>query len=243
MLDWDNGETSTCVLENSIKLLCLYLVLHLLHQIKAQHFYTDLNLYQQCLFLQKIEEFKDFSRPLNDFPVLFKAYLFFKDFLRKPSKFKYFRSLCKPWNNWVITCDFQQCCILTSVYSYEPLQPPFKLRNSIFKWLAKALIRLRVCAGWYEALMVTQVQWAVACNFQQCGIFTSVDSYEPVQPPFKLRNLKWGSVSSLTVIEYLSDQQRLWSVCTYTHAGLSLCWLHIPNCWKSHATAHSKNCD
>ena len=26
--------------------------------------------------------------------------------------------------------------------------------------------------------------------FQQCGILTSVDSDEPVQPPFKLRNSK-----------------------------------------------------
>ena len=55
--------------------------------------------------------------------------------------------------------------------------------------------------------------WAMTCDFQQCGILTSVDSDKTVQPPFKLRNLKWGSVSSLTVIEYLSDQQRLWSVC------------------------------
>ena len=31
---------------------------------------------------------------------------------------------------------------------------------------------------------------AATCNFQQCGILTSVDSYEPVQPPFKLRNSK-----------------------------------------------------
>ena len=56
----------------------------------------DLDLYQQCYVLQKIEEFKDFSRHLSDFPVLFKAYLIFKDFSRKPSKFKYFSSLCKP---------------------------------------------------------------------------------------------------------------------------------------------------
>ena len=27
-------------------------------------------------------------------------------------------------------------------------------------------------------------------DFQQCGILTSVDSDEPVQPPFKLRNSK-----------------------------------------------------
>ena len=30
------------------------------------------------------------------FPVLFKADLIFKDFSRKPSKFKYFSSLCEP---------------------------------------------------------------------------------------------------------------------------------------------------
>ena len=38
----------------------------MLHQIKAQQFYTDLG-------LQKIVGFKDFSRLLSDFPVLFKA--------------------------------------------------------------------------------------------------------------------------------------------------------------------------
>ena len=34
---------------------------------------------------------------------------------------------------------------------------------------------------------------------------TSVDSDEPLQPSFKLRNSKWCSVSSLTIIEYSSD--------------------------------------
>ena len=29
---------------------------------------------------------------------------------------------------------------------------------------------------------------AVTCDFQQCGILTSVDSDESVQPPIKLRN-------------------------------------------------------
>ena len=41
MLDWDNREIV-------IKLLCFYLVQHMLHQIKAQQFYTDLGLYQLC---------------------------------------------------------------------------------------------------------------------------------------------------------------------------------------------------
>ena len=50
--------------------------------IKAQQFYTDLGLYQQCKVLQKIEELKDFSRHFSDFPILFKAYLIFKDFSR-----------------------------------------------------------------------------------------------------------------------------------------------------------------
>ena len=50
--------------------------------------------------LSRIVEFKDFSRLLGDFPVLFKADLIFKDFSRKPSKFKYFSSLCEPCNCW-----------------------------------------------------------------------------------------------------------------------------------------------
>ena len=60
---------------------------------------------------------------------------------------------------------------------------------------AKALESLHICA--------------LTCDFQQCGIFTSVDSGEPVLPPVKLRNSKCCSVSSLTLIEYSSDKQRL----------------------------------
>ena len=45
---------------------------------------------------------------------------------------------------------------LKSVDSDEPVQHPFKLRNThtIFKQLTKALIRLHVCAGWSEDLRV-----------------------------------------------------------------------------------------
>ena len=32
--------------------------------------------------------------------------------------------------------------------------------------------------------------WAVICDFQQCGVLTSVDSDHPSQPPFKLKNSK-----------------------------------------------------
>ena len=54
-------------------------------------------------------------------------------------------------------------------------------------------------------VLTNSLIWAVTCDFQQCGILTSVDSYEPVQPTFELRNSKWCSVSSLTIIEYSSD--------------------------------------
>ena len=66
---------------------------------------------------------------------------------------------------------------------------------------------------------------------------TSVDSDEPVQPPFKLRNSKWCSISSLIFREYSSYWQRLSSDCAYAQADLRLCWSHIPHRLKSHITA------
>ena len=44
------GDSSTGnKIENRIKLVCLYLVQHMLHQIKAQQFYTDLGLLSTVL--------------------------------------------------------------------------------------------------------------------------------------------------------------------------------------------------
>ena len=102
-------------------MLCLYLVQHLLHQIKAQQFYTDLVLYQQCLVLLKIVEFNDFST-LSDLPVLFKADLIFKDFSRKPSKFKYFPSLCEPCRSFKVRRVLTiKCCWLVGWFDSLPL--------------------------------------------------------------------------------------------------------------------------
>ena len=101
--------------------------------------------------------------------------------------------------------------------------------------LKKSLFRLSV-----SKLASTPVQetiWAAACDFQQFDVSTSVDSDEPLKPP----NSKWCSVSSLTIIEYSSDQQWLWSDCAYAQADLRLCWSHIPHCWKSHALAQFSN--
>ena len=46
-------------------------------------------------------------------------------------------------------------------------------------------------------------------DFKQCGILTSVDSVDSLQPPMKLRHSKWCSVSSLVIIEYSSGKQWL----------------------------------
>ena len=43
-------------------------------------------------------KFKDFSRPLSDFPVLFKADLFFKDFSRSPLNSSTFQACANPVN-------------------------------------------------------------------------------------------------------------------------------------------------
>ena len=58
------------------------------------------------------------------------------------------------------------------------------------------------------------------------------------QTSLKQRNSKWCSVSSLTLIEYSSDLQRLWSDSGYAQADLRFCWPHIQHCWKSHFVAH-----
>ena len=103
----------------------------------------------------------------------------------------------------------------------------------IVSLLCGATVRLR------HLLVILTFMWAMTCDFQHCGILTSVDSDEPVQPPFRRRNSKWCSVSSLTVIKYSSDKQRLWLDCAYAQADLRLCWSHIAHCWKSHALAHN----
>ena len=69
---------------------------HLLHQIKTQQFYINLGRYQKCLVLQKIVEFKDFSRLLSDFPVLFKADFIFKDFQGRSLNSSTFHACASP---------------------------------------------------------------------------------------------------------------------------------------------------
>ena len=88
----------------------------------------------------------------------------------------------------------------------------FKSDDHLVQWSEDINVQLFVA----ESIMGSiSVDWAVTCDFKQCSILTSLDSDEHVQPPFRLRNLKWCSVSSLTLIGYSSDKQRLWSDCAF----------------------------
>ena len=79
-------------------------------------------------------EFKDFSRHLSDFPVLFKADLIFKHFSRKPSIFKYFSSLWEPCIN-LNACNLvsrkmyidASCCVSKVWRTYFPLNSVFTI--------------------------------------------------------------------------------------------------------------------
>ena len=53
----------------------------------------------------------------------------------------------------------------------------------------------------------------MTCDFQQCGILTSVDLDEHAQPPFKLRNSKCYSVSSLTVKKKKKKKSQRLRIC------------------------------
>ena len=46
------------------------------------------------------------------------------------------------------------------------------------------------------------------CDFQQCGILTSVDSDEPVQPFFDFRNSKWSSVSIINTPKNIQETSK-----------------------------------
>ena len=79
---------------------------------------------------------------------------------------------------------------------------------SIFLW--PVIISITSCHGLEAPRLSTFLKyeltiWAAAWDFQQFDILTGIDSDEPLQPPFKLRNSKWCSVSSLIIIEYSSD--------------------------------------
>ena len=128
----------TCLI-NSIKHASITFYLFsptcLMNSIKHEHSCKILYVYFLAqLYGPPPEKIKDFSRPLCDFPVLFKAYVFFKDFSRKPSKFKYFSSLCKP-----CVCKQKRCRLACAsvqsdqYFSYSRWYVPCVLVPIIFR--------------------------------------------------------------------------------------------------------------
>ena len=101
------------------------------------------------------------------------------------------------------------CDILSIYYSVAPecfVSSTCLMRHNVYP--SSLPLKLPYHWGWpyiYLMLHIVYIYWAATWDFQQCGILTSVDSDEAVQPPFKLRNSKRCLVGSLTVIEYSSD--------------------------------------
>ena len=60
-------------------------------------------------------------------------------------------------------------------------------------------------ASFHSMLRFIALYLSRGMRFPTFDILTSVGSDEPLQPLFKLRNSKWCSVSTLTIIEYSSD--------------------------------------
>ena len=66
-----------------------------------------------------------FFKALSDFPVLFKADIIFMDFSSQPSKFKYFSSLCEPWNTNKIYIRIPQSMVHHSDFIWDYGKLPF----------------------------------------------------------------------------------------------------------------------
>ena len=55
--------------------------------------------------LDKVVNFKDFSRPNKEIKYFSRALFEFKDFSRQLLKFKTFSRLCEPWREWLAKGD------------------------------------------------------------------------------------------------------------------------------------------
>ena len=77
-----------------MKLLNLYLVQHMLHQIKAQQILYCIKSLPTMISHTENSKIQRLFKAYDDFPELFRADSVYKDFSRKSSIFKYFS--CEP---------------------------------------------------------------------------------------------------------------------------------------------------
>ena len=65
----------------------------------------------------------------------------------------------------------------------KPLAPRSRVKHSTTEPL---------CSLSFRSSQFSLHNMSVTCDFQQCGVLTSLDSDQPERPPFKLRNSKWS---------------------------------------------------
>ena len=104
-------------------------------------------------------------------------------------------------NNTTVKYDKRTCCDGLKFKVITNTGDTAMVIKCVRRWHKIAI----ACLYCLWDVLIVRDNWAVTCDFQQCGILTSVDSDKPVQPPVKLRNSKLCSVSSLTLIKYSSD--------------------------------------
>ena len=100
-----------------------------------------------------------------------------------------FTCLCTSFNRGANECS---CCIKFTKQVGDKLKS--EACQAFYRFFATSLInsikrsmnvRFNLSSDTKSTLKL-----AATCDFQQCGTLTSVDSDEPVQPHFKLRNSK-----------------------------------------------------
>ena len=121
---------------------------------------------------------------MRDFPVLFKAYLIFKDFSRKPYKFKYFLSLCEPCISWSyshfklitllkqsIVIRLQRGTCIKGLF-WPPLEP--KVENCFspisFDWFIRKILEVKNFGIYsnFTVAMVTKMANKIVLKLRNC---------------------------------------------------------------------------
>ena len=186
---------------------------------KAQQFYTDLGLLLTVLSptenirIQGL--FKAFELFSSTFQGRFNFQGLFKKALWIQELFKPVRTLCLVSTNALVNSNgadetaqtLKQIFSCTQIWAYLFLFSTSATNSSVendpFTTMISCLITSSEQSTSNNPPITTGKRagftwkniWAVTCDLQQCGILTSVDSDEPVQTPFKLRNSKCCSIS------------------------------------------------
>ena len=114
-------------------------------------------------------------------------------------------------STYELWCDFQQCDILTWIDTDETL--------NFVRSVAKALLRLCVCAGWSETLLVAHITLLeISCciyymlNTQGKGLYCTVPCTWTESRPF----LYWVTLCNVCFLQFLALQKVFLCFGTFT---------------------------